>query len=226
MIASMAELSAYLAELRRQGKTEVRCELTPAFSARMSDAALTEALVAGLPMAQGVQCRIVRSRGRGALLTARLRRREGLRMLAGEGLSEREAAALELARSIAAEALRRPDEEGRFRYLYDWLCTHVRYAHTSAGQKGYEHLVGAAGALLRREANCQGFADALYLLCGLCGIGCEYRAGRGKKRLHVWNVVQIHGVWREADASRGARSLPAGTAACARNEFDNFSTNF
>ena len=212
MIASMAELSAYLAEIQRQGLTEVRCKLTPALSARMNDAALTEALVAGLPMSQGVQCRIVRSRGKGAVLTAKLQRREGLRMLAGEGLSEAEAAALTLARSIAAEACRLPGEDERFGHVYHWLCSHVSYRHTAPGLKGYERLVGASGVFLHREANCQGFADALYLLCGLCRIRCEYRIGKGHRHLHVWNAVYINGTWRDMDASRGARSQPGQAA--------------
>ena len=61
------------------------------------------------------------------------------------------------------------------------------------------------GALLDGQANCQGFADVVYLLCRLCGIACEYRCGHGERRLHVWNAVRVNGVWQEADASKGAR---------------------
>lgn len=207
VIASMAEFSAYLADVQAGQAAEVRCELTSALSARVSDAALVEALVTGLPMAQGVQHRILRSRGRGAVLTAKVRYRDGMRMLAGDSLSAEEAAALALAQTIVAGMLELPEEE-RFLGVYEWVCQNVRYVHTAPGQKGYERLVGAAGALLDGQANCQGFADVLYLLCGLCGIACEYRTGRGEKRLHVWNAVRLKDEWREADASKGTRGIP------------------
>ena len=216
MIASAAELSAYLAEVQRQRTGEVRCELTSALSAYMTDAALREALVTGLPMAQGVQCRILRSRGRGAVLTAKVRYREGVRMLdhwhdgRNPVLTSAEVSALAAAGDIALEAIRAGDAEDCFRHVYSWVCRNIRYVHTAPGRKGYEELVGAAGVLTARQANCQGFADVLYLLCGLCGIECEYRCGRGERRLHVWNAVRIGGEWREADASKGARGLAGG----------------
>ena len=204
MIGTLAEFSAYLADAQARRADTIRCELSPALSARMNDAALTEALICGLPMAQGVQHRILRSRGRGTVLTAKLRWRDGVRMLSGMPLNAEESAALEMARSIAAGFLPL-DEEARFQQIYGWVCRNVRYVHTEPGQKGYERLVSAVGALLDGQANCQGFADVLYLLCGLSGIACEYRCGRGERQLHVWNAVRVNGVWREADASKGAR---------------------
>lgn len=218
MIASAAELSAYLAAAQEQRVAEVGCELTPALSACMTDAALREALVTGLPMAQGVQCRILRSRGRGTVLTAKVRWREGVRMLdhwrngREPVLTGAECFALATAGDIAQEASRQRGEEVRFRHVYDWVCRNIRYVHTAPGRKGYEQLVGAAGVLAARQANCQGFADVLYLLCGLCGIECEYRCGRGERRLHVWNAVRIGGEWRAVDASKGARTPPGSSA--------------
>lgn len=204
MISSLAEFSSCLADAQARQADTIRCELSPALSARMNDAALTEALICGLPMAQGVQHRILRSRGRGTVLTAKLRWRDGVRMLSGMPLNAEESATLEMARSIASAFLPL-DEEARFQQIYGWVCRNVRYVHTAPGQKGYERLVSAVGAMLDGQANCQGFADVLYLLCGLCGIACEYRCGRGERQLHVWNAVRVNGVWQEADASKGAR---------------------
>lgn len=206
MIGEMSALAAYLAQVQSVREMDVKCELTPALSARVNDAALLEALVTGLPMAQGVQHRVIRSRGRGAVLTAKLRYREGVRMLDGAMLTADETVALERAWGIV-QAVLPLEEEARFQRVYDWLCGHVRYVHTAPGQKGYERLVGAAGVLADGKANCQGFADVLYLLCGLCGIECKYRCGRGERRLHVWNAVRLNGEWREVDASKGARAL-------------------
>ncbi len=212
MIGDMTGFADYLAQVQSARRTELACAFPQALSARLNDAAIRQALLTGLPMAQGVECRIRRSRGRGAVLTGKVRYREGLRMLAaarGEPipLTARETAALQAAESIAADVLRLDSEEARFRHICDWLCQNVRYAHTAPGAKGYELLVGASGAILRGEANCQGFADALFLLCGLCGMEAVYRCGPGEKRLHVWNEVRIDGNWRIADASRAARGL-------------------
>lgn len=208
MIADMMEMQAYLAQVQSQRGESVRCELTPSFSARVNDAAITQALITALPMAQGLKLRIIRSRGRGVILTAGVHYREGVRMLAGERLSPTEAAALEQAQRIVSDFLPMGKEE-RFGGIYDWVCRNIIYDHTAPGQTGYERLVGAAGALLNGKANCQGFADLLYLLCGLCGVECEYRCGRGARRLHMWNAVRLDGVWREVDASKGARGILA-----------------
>ena len=205
MIATMADLSVYLADVQAKRLSEVNCELTPALSARVNEAILAEALVLGLSMAQGVKHRIVRSRGRGIILTAKVYYREAVRMLDGAALTAKEFAALERARGIAV-AFTEMDEAARFQRVYDWVCGNIKYAHTAPGQKGYERLVGVTGVLAENQANCQGFADVMYLLCGLCGIQCEYRVGRGERRLHVWNVVRIGGIWHDADASKGARS--------------------
>lgn len=211
MVADSPEMiRAFLQQVQQRRESRAAFELTPALSARLTDAAVAELLVCGLPMAGGIERRIVRSRGRGAAVSAKIRYREGVRMLdhftTGRGpLTDSEFWRLADACDLCMEALKQDGEEARFRFLYDWLCRNVRYAHTSPGLKGYERLVGAAGVLEGRQANCQGFADTLYLLCGVCGIPCEICCGRGEKRLHVWNRVCIGGVWQEADASRGAR---------------------
>lgn len=203
-ISDMTELREYLAQVQSRREAEVHIELSPALSARMNDAALLEILIRGLYMARGIKHRIIRSRGRGAALTAKLHYRDGIRMLADDSLTEEEVAMLELARSIVANFLPLNEEE-RFQHVYDWICRNVQYVHTAPGQKGYERLVGAAGALADSQANCQGYADVLYLLCGLCGIVCEYRIGPGVRRMHVWNAVCVNGAWLEVDASIGAR---------------------
>lgn len=212
VIGDMEALRAYLAAAQNRRERLVRCELTPGLTARVTDAAIIEALVTGLPMAQGIERRITRSRGRGAQVAARVHYRAGVRMLARHRgatvmLSPEEEGALDLACAIAAEALRQEGETARLQCVYEWVCSHVQYENTAPGQKGYDRLVSACGALADGRANCQGFADAMYLLCGLCGIKVRYRCGRGEKRLHVWNEVLVGGAWRMVDAAKGAREL-------------------
>lgn len=218
MIASAEELRVRLSAMQEARQTEGRWELSPALSARMTHAALTALLLSGLPMAQELRPRIVRTRASVTLLTVKLRYRMGLRLTEGSIRTPDEAETLRRAQEIADS---RPagDASAAFDHVYGWLCRFVRYAHTAPGQKGYERLVCAAGALLDGQANCQGFADALYLLCSLCGIRCEYRVGRGERRWHVWNAVFLDGRWQEADASRGARGTEG-------QPIDNFATKF
>lgn len=202
LIADLDALAGYLAEVQNRRETDISCAFTAALSARLTDAAISEALVTGLPMVQGISHRIVRSRGRGLVLTAKLRYREGVQML-----DQWPEIYLPEACDIVTEALRQGGEEARFRYVYNWVCRNIRYEHTAPGQKGYEQLVGATGVLRGKRANCQGFADLMYLLCGICGIKAEYRCGRGARRLHVWNAVKLNGEWQEVDASKGAREI-------------------
>ena len=207
IISDMSELNAYLTAAQDAGEMEIRCECTPAFAAQVKDAVLIETLVTGLSKAQGVQHRIVRSRGKGMILTTKIRYRDGVRLLSGQALTKAEAEVLELAKDIVQDMRTMADEEASFQALYAWVCGQISYVHTAPGQKGYERLVGAVGVLQERQANCQGYADVLYLLCSLCGIACAYRCGHGTKRLHVWNAVRLNGVWHEVDASKGARNM-------------------
>ena len=92
--------------------------------------------------------------------------------------------------------------------IFNFLARHITYTDSETNYYTAESIPRqhtAIGALLDRQANCQGFADVMYLLCGLCSIACEYRIGRGERRLHVWNSVCMDGMWREVDASKGAR---------------------
>lgn len=211
LISGMEALNKRLEQLQKNRERALRCELSAALSAQVNDAALASALTIGLPMAQGVRYRILRSRGRGIILTASIAYRQGVRMLehwqtGGKSpLNDAEQAGLAAAGEIAAAAVLIKREEEKFSYLCDWICEHIRYAHTAPGRKGYERLVGAADVLADRQANCQGFADLTYLLCGLCGIECRICCGRGKRQLHVWNAVCLEGAWRDADVSRAAR---------------------
>lgn len=210
LIADMPALQKCLADAQRRREGRIVCELTPALSARVTDAEIAEALVTGLPMARGLDQRIVRSRGRGVMISVKVRYRDGVRMLDHHRtgmpmLTADERTALEMACAVAGETAALEDEEMRFQCVFGWICRQVRYVNTAPGQKGYERLVGAAGALMDGQANCQGFADLLYLLCGLCGVEADYRCGRGERQLHAWNEVWLKGAWRMADASKAAR---------------------
>ncbi len=210
LITDPENLLKHLAQVQAARECFVRVECTQACTVRLTDAAIDELLITGLPMAQGIKRRILRSRGQGMVITAKVFYRQGVRMAeyaAGKPmqLTLQEVQALSRAGEIAGQMMCMSGEADRCEAIYRWLCRHVRYVHTAPGRKGYERLVGAVGALLDGEANCQGFADATYLLCRMCGLEAKYCCGQGERMLHVWNEVGIDGEWKEIDASKGAR---------------------
>lgn len=208
-----AALAAALREAQACRRPYAACLLTGRLAAQTDPGlrAMTDLL---LPMVQGRGVRIDRLRDGTVRLHVRIGYREGVRMLdavaAGDvaALTPREAQALETARRIAGQASGLPDDE-RAWALFAWLAEHVTYENASPGTAAYPELVGAAGALLKGCANCQGFADAYALLCGLAGIRAVRQCGWSGKGTHLWCLVELAGRWYAVDASRGSRLLRA-----------------
>lgn len=125
-----------------------------------------------------------------------------------EGLDARERATLRAARNLVAGARGSPAEKER--YIHDALCGRITYYTNGAGQEDKDC---AVGALLDGLADCDGYADAMVLCCGLAGIPCRYMHGNARdpgeiaaSRIsedagHMWNLVEIAGSWVTVDAT-------------------------
>jgi transglutaminase-like putative cysteine protease len=123
-------------------------------------------------------------------------------------LSARETETLNRALALAAGASGSDLEKER--YIYDTLCSSVTYdlAEDGTGEKDC-----AIGALLNGRADCDGYADAMVLCCGLAGVPCRYIHGtstvpskqRSQDGSHMWNLVYIGGSWLMCDATWGDR---------------------
>lgn len=123
-------------------------------------------------------------------------------------LLPRERATLRAARKVVAGSAGGAAE--RERYIHDALCGKVEY-YTN-GESG-EDKDCAIGALLDGRADCDGYADAMVLCCGLAGIPCRYMHGDAQEpgefaasRVqgtsgHMWNLVEIAGSWVTVDAT-------------------------
>lgn len=64
----------------------------------------------------------------------------------------------------------------------------------------------AVGTLLHGRGDCDGYADALYLLCNLGGVSCHYQFGEGLlgndgNPYHMWNIVKMGGAWYFTDVT-------------------------
>ena len=123
-------------------------------------------------------------------------------------LDARERETLRAAKLLVAGTSGSPAE--RERRIHDALCERIEY-HTDGGTQGDKDC--AVGALLDGIADCDGYADAMVLCCGLAGIPCRYMHGAARDagttarprppegEGHMWNLVEIAGRWVSVDAT-------------------------
>lgn len=84
--------------------------------------------------------------------------------------------------------------------IYQYICENIRYRNaTKTDRTPY-------GAIFYQKANCQGFAELFFDLCGYADIDAAIIHGRTKKDAedvitHAWNLVRIGKKWYNVDAS-------------------------
>ena len=119
-------------------------------------------------------------------------------------LSDRELQTWATAKVIA-DAAENPDPLLTAASIHDWLCANVRYLD----DKITDEDDNAIGAILNGEANCDGYADAFYLIGSLAGLNVRYQHGDSldqsrsgyEDMSHLWNVLEIGGLWRMVDVT-------------------------
>lgn len=122
-------------------------------------------------------------------------------------LSSREQQTLKSALEIVSNASGSDLEKER--YIYDALCQRITYVTDNRAGRGDKDC--AIGALLNGRADCDGYADAMVLCCGLAGVQCRYMHGESlkpsadgsKDGSHMWNLVNISGRWLMTDVTWG-----------------------
>lgn len=83
----------------------------------------------------------------------------------------------------------------RVKAFHDYLCQTVTYREY--GQACYT----AYGALVNGAAVCQGYTQAMDLLCYLSGIDCEHIFGSSRGVYHSWVRVLVDGQWYNVDVT-------------------------
>ena len=120
-------------------------------------------------------------------------------------LTSREQETLEAAQEVSAACTADSPLETA-RNIHDWLCNKVVYTDDESTDEDDN----AIGAILTGEANCDGYADAFYLIGSLSGLevrcqhGDSYKTGFGaflNKVTHMWNLLKIDGTWRLVDVT-------------------------
>ncbi len=104
------------------------------------------------------------------------------------------------------ELLGQLDLSGRTDYqklcaIYDYMAENIHYDY--AGLEDPADLIKytAYGALMENSSVCQGYATLLYRLCLEAGIDCRVVSGIGNGGGHAWNIVQLEGLYYNADAT-------------------------
>lgn len=99
------------------------------------------------------------------------------------------------------------DTAGKIKGFDEWLTANNEYNTTVSGgaavgpamaYEGITALVGNEGA---NGPVCEGYARAFKTLCDREGIPCVLVDGLGNSGAHMWNNVQVSGVWYAADVT-------------------------
>ena len=122
-------------------------------------------------------------------------------------LSADELRALEKALAIASEARNLYSSEyEREMYIHDAICSLTEY-ELGANASELDYHDTAEGVLLWGRAECDGYADAFYLICTLAGLEAGYQTGeafdpqRGISAGHQWNRIKLNGQWLFVDVT-------------------------
>jgi len=104
--------------------------------------------------------------------------------------------------------------------LYLWLEKNCSYASVeweqakkqnflkSEGNVYMENAVNAYGALVDREALCQGYASAFQLLSHMAGLNVKTVSGYLNGNIpHAWNMIKLKGNWYQIDCSSNQNTI-------------------
>jgi transglutaminase/protease-like cytokinesis protein 3 len=87
----------------------------------------------------------------------------------------------------------RDNRDDTIRTVHDYLVLTVDYSHKDEGN--------AYQAIVEKETNCKGYAEAMHDLLGLWGFDCEVVYGIYNGELHAWNHVKFSDGWYYVDVS-------------------------
>ena len=122
-----------------------------------------------------------------------------------------------LSQLLQKAASRSPEETGigvELR-IHDWLCEQVDYVRDVPEIKDPSDIAPeytVAGALREGRANCQGYADAFYLLGSLAGyeVGFQSADVRESGTGHVFNTIRLGKNWYAVDVTGDDNAMKSG----------------
>ncbi len=137
---------------------------------------------------------------------------------AAEAAAETDISLREQLTAMAVQAAAAPYEETGIAVelrIHDWLCETVEYvkdvpSFSDAADAPPE--LSAVGALRDGRANCQGYADAFYLLASLAGYEVSFQSAddRSTGTGHVFNTIRLGDAWYAVDVTGDDNSMKVG----------------
>lgn len=80
-------------------------------------------------------------------------------------------------------------------YIHDFICNNTAYNING------KYIYSAYGALVDKNAVCEGYSRAFALLCSKAGINSFLVRGVSKGQNHMWNTVNIDNAWYNIDVT-------------------------
>ena len=117
---------------------------------------------------------------------------------------EKKKTAVSVAKEIVKTIPKNLNQLEQARFLFRYLTREVTYKASSTAPNEQNNLYDA---LVLRETQCDGYANAFSLMCAMANIPCAEKVCYGKQEDevgHTWNVFCADGVWYNADLSLDA----------------------
>ncbi len=89
----------------------------------------------------------------------------------------------------------------KIKAVYDYICQHTSYDYDNLNDQDYKLKYTAYAALVDGKAVCQGYALLFYRMALELGIDNRIVSGTGNQEPHGWNIVEINGLYYNADTT-------------------------
>ena len=85
--------------------------------------------------------------------------------------------------------------------IHDFIVNNVSYGFPDENEKEDSDAYNSYGALVKGKAVCNGYAQAMKLLCDLAGLECRMVTGTADGESHAWNLICLEDEWYHTDVT-------------------------
>lgn len=94
-----------------------------------------------------------------------------------------------------------PSDYRKEKRIHDYLVGNIEYGYMDGDNGDDSNAYSSYGALIEKKAVCNGYAQAMKLLCDLTGVPCQMISGLADGENHAWNLVELNNEWYHVDAT-------------------------
>ena len=87
------------------------------------------------------------------------------------------------------------------KWIHDYLVKNISYGYPDDDRAADGDAFTTYGALVRGKCVCNGYSEAMKLLCDLSGIDCKMITGTAGGENHAWNLVKLDDQWYHTDVT-------------------------